>query len=190
MCEEVGNKPGRKPKPKVTEGQIRGGKYLRNIMSLLAPLHAHKDCHNRKLHYDEYVAYLLLYFFTPVLDSLRGLQQASNFKSLQRKFGLRRFSLGSFSAAGRVFDPELLEPIIGELAAQLNHARTPHTFPTWRGRLRPWMDRRCTPCPRWSGRCGGTRSTAPRRCTPTSTCSRPRPCKPRSPRATRMSLGC
>ena len=53
MCDEVGNRPGRKRKPEVTEDQIRGAKYLRNIMDLLKPLHAHKDCHNRQLHYIE-----------------------------------------------------------------------------------------------------------------------------------------
>lgn len=128
MCEEVGNTPGRKPKPKITEDQIRGVKYLRDIMGLLEPLHAHKDCHNRELHYDEYVAYLLLYFFTPVLDSMRGLQQASDFKVLKRKLGLRRFSLGSFSEAGSVFDPDLLVPVITELAGQLDANLGPKRF--------------------------------------------------------------
>ena len=78
MCEEVGNTAGRKPKAQLIEGQVRGSKYLGNIMQLLKPLHGHKECHNRKLHYDEYMAYLRLYFFTPVLDSVRGLQQARN----------------------------------------------------------------------------------------------------------------
>ena len=45
MCEGIGNKPGRKRKPEVTEDQIRGAKYLRNIMGLLAPLHAERDDH-------------------------------------------------------------------------------------------------------------------------------------------------
>jgi hypothetical protein len=128
MCHEVGNTPGPKKKVRPTEEQIRGAKYLRNVMELLTPLRSHQDCHNRKLHYDEFVAYLLLYFFTPLLDSMRGLQQASNFKILKRKLGLPRFSLGSFSEASRVFDPELLVPIIGELVGQLDDDLGPEQF--------------------------------------------------------------
>ncbi len=106
-------------KPKLKRGDIRGAKYLEQILDLLRPLHGHCDDPKRTLHYDEYCAYLLLYFFTPVLTSLRGLQQASEFESLQRKLGLRRFSLGSFSESGTVFDPALLVPIIEQISGRL-----------------------------------------------------------------------
>ncbi len=111
-------KPGRPRKPPLRVREIRGTKYLKNFIDLLRPLHDHCDCPNRELHYDEYVTYLLLYFFTPILTSMRGLQQASNFDSLRKKLRLPRFSLGSFSEAGTVFDPELLVPIIEQLAAR------------------------------------------------------------------------
>jgi len=120
MSKTPKKKPGRPKKSKITPGQIRGAKYLKNILELLRPLHDHCDCPNRKLHYDEYVAYLLLYFFTPVLDSMRGLHQASGFDVLKRKLKLGRFSLGSFSEAGSVFDPELLQPIIEKLAEEVS----------------------------------------------------------------------
>ena len=61
---------------------------------------------------------MLLFFFNPIVDSLRALQQASELKSVQKKLGVPRTSLGSFSEARQVFDPELLKPIIGELAKQ------------------------------------------------------------------------
>ncbi len=105
-------KPGPKLKPPIKEKEIRGSKYLKNFIELLRPLHDHCDCPNRVLHYDEYAAYLLLYFFTPVLTSMRGIQQASNFQLVRKKLGLPRFSLGSFSEAGTVFEPELLVHII------------------------------------------------------------------------------
>ncbi len=38
---------------------------------------------------------------------------------MQNKLGIKRTSLGSLSAASRVFDPELLTPIISELAGQV-----------------------------------------------------------------------
>jgi len=110
---------GRKPKPKLKRQDIRGSKHVKLIIDLLKPLRAHRDCPNRRLHYDELVAYLLLYFFTPALDSMRGIQQMSNLEAVKKKLGLRRFSLGSFSEASHVFDPSLLEPIIEELTCRL-----------------------------------------------------------------------
>jgi IS4 transposase len=106
---------GRKKRPPLKPNQMQGAKYLRNILDLLASLRAHCDCPNRTLHFDEYVAYTLLYFFTPVVTSMRGLQQVSTFDVIHRKLGLPRFSLGAFSEAGRVFDPALLVPFMGQL---------------------------------------------------------------------------
>jgi hypothetical protein len=66
------------------------------------------------------VAFLLLHFFSPVLGSLRALQQASTLRKVQQTLKLPRFSLGSFSEAGRVFDPDLLEPILAEIVGQVS----------------------------------------------------------------------
>jgi hypothetical protein len=62
---------------------------------------------------------ILLYFFNPVLSSLRGIRQASGFRKVQRELGVAKTSLGSLSEASRVFDAQLLKPIIRELADQL-----------------------------------------------------------------------
>lgn len=118
VSQERHNKPGPKPKPPLRPQDIRGAKYLAGVMEALRPLRAHKDCTNRNLHFDEYVAYLLLYFFNPILTSLRGLQQASTLRKVHEKLGLPRFSLGSFSEARNVFDPSLLEPLIAHLVGQ------------------------------------------------------------------------
>ena len=120
--EKPHNKPGPKPKPPLRSKDLRGAKYLASVMDLLRPLRVHKDCPNRDLHFDEYVAYLLLYFFNPLVTSLRGLQQVSTLEKVQRKLGLPRFSLGSFSEARNVFDPALLEPLIAELVEQAGAA--------------------------------------------------------------------
>ncbi len=111
-------RPGRKRKPRIRARDVRGAKYLRGVLDLLRPLHAHRDCPNRTLHYDEYAAYLLLYFFNPIVTSMRGLQQVSTLRKVHRKLGLPRFSLGSFSEARNVFDPALLVPLIEHLAAE------------------------------------------------------------------------
>jgi hypothetical protein len=108
-----------KRKPRIKRAEVRGVGQLAAFMDLLAPLAAHRDDPKRRLHYDALCAWLLLYFFTPVVTSLRGLQQVSEFASIQRKLGVGRFSLGSFSEATHVFDPALLVPIIEQVGARL-----------------------------------------------------------------------
>ena len=70
-----------------------------------------KPVRTGKLFYDQYLALILLYFFTPVLTSLRGIQQAASLEKVQKRLGVKKASLGSLSEASHVFDPELLEPL-------------------------------------------------------------------------------
>src|SRR5262245_5411374 len=72
---------------------------------------------------DQYCALVLLFLFNPCVRSLRALQQASELKNVQRKLRCRRASLGSLSEATDVFDPERLQAIIGELAADVRPRR-------------------------------------------------------------------
>jgi len=65
------------------------------------------------------MALLLLFMFNPICQSLRGLQQASTLKKVQRVLGVPRASLGSLSEAAAVFDAELLRELIGELVQEL-----------------------------------------------------------------------
>jgi hypothetical protein len=114
--------------PEVLRGQdIQGFKYLKKLRPLLAELHevgCERDrAGNRKLHYDEYCLLILLYLFNPMVRSLRALQQASQLKTTQRKWGVGRTSLGSLSEATDVFDPERLTGIISRLAAQAQPIR-------------------------------------------------------------------
>ena len=104
--------------------QIGGLKRLRHLLPLLAPLHdvgCERDtAGNRELHFDEYVTLVLLGLFNPMLGSVRALQQASELDKVAEQLGVRRFSLGSFSESVRVFDPEKLRVVIGQLAGELN----------------------------------------------------------------------
>jgi hypothetical protein len=107
----------------VRERDITGLKFFDKLLPLFEPLHevgCERDkAGNRQLHYDEYCSLLLLFLFNPVVTSLRGLQQASELKKVQRKLGCKRASLGSLSESTAVFDPELLQRIIGELGEKL-----------------------------------------------------------------------
>lgn len=114
---------GRTRKPEIQARDVRGLKYFKVLDSLLARLHgvgSERDkAHNRSLHMDRYCTLILLWLFSPIVDSLRGLQQVSALKKVQQKFGIRRASLGSLSESVRVFDPEPLKQIARELGDQL-----------------------------------------------------------------------
>src|SRR5262249_30160276 len=102
------------------ERDLRGFKYFRRVRELLSRLHAvgtaRDKAGNREFFYDDCVALLLLYFFNPILCSLRGLQQASGLHKAQQRLGVRRTSLGSLSEATEVFPAEYLRHIVQELA--------------------------------------------------------------------------
>jgi hypothetical protein len=110
-------------RPKIEEDDLAGFKYFKKIAALLGRLHeagcARDRAGNRQLHLDQYLALLLLFMFNPICQSLRGLQQASELKKVQRLLGAPRSSLGSLAEAATVFDAQLLEGLIGELVGQL-----------------------------------------------------------------------
>jgi len=108
---------------KITERDITGLKYFHKLDGLLSGLHevgCQRDlAGNRKLHMDQYCMLVLLYLFNPIVTSLRGLQQASELKKVQKKLGCPRASLGSLSESVSVFEPERLKPIIEKLGEKL-----------------------------------------------------------------------
>ena len=93
----------RKPQPPLQASQLQGFKYFALLASLLDRLRpvgtARDKAGNRQLFFDQYAALLLLYFFNPILTSLRGLQQATGLDKVQQQLGVRRTSLGSLSEA-------------------------------------------------------------------------------------------
>jgi hypothetical protein len=103
--------------------RIGGIKRLRHLLPLLASLHEvgceRDSAGNRRLHFDEYVTLVLLALTNPLIDSVRVLQQASELEKVGAQLGVKRFSLGSFSESVRVFDPEKLKAVIGQLAEEL-----------------------------------------------------------------------
>jgi hypothetical protein len=106
---------GRAPVP-----VVQGFKYVRLVGQLLERLHGaatERDrAGNRQLFYDQYATLLLLYFFTPTVTSLRGLQHLTTLAYVQRRWGVHRTALGSLSEAATVFEAALLQDVISELA--------------------------------------------------------------------------
>lgn len=107
----------------VREEDLTGLKYFDKLAPLLARLHdvgcGRDRAGNRTLHFDQYCMLVLLFFFNPVVRSLRAIKQASELRKVQRKLGCPRASLGSLSEATDVFEPERLKEIIAELGEQL-----------------------------------------------------------------------
>lgn len=105
-------------RPPLEGGDVQGLKYVKVIRKLLKPLHAHRDCHNRQLYYDQYALLLMLPFLNPTLAKLRSIQQATGLRNVQTKLKVEKTSLGSLSEAQGRFDPALLGECFQALAAQ------------------------------------------------------------------------
>jgi hypothetical protein len=128
----------------VDVAKLSGLKKLRHLLPLLRPLHdcgcARDRAGNRELHFDRYVTLVLLYPFNPLIDSMRGLRQASALERVAKALGVRRFSLGSFSESCRAFAPRdaARRDRAARPAGDAGPARPPACRPTWRR------------CSRWS----------------------------------------
>jgi len=126
-------------KARIREEDLQGFSHFRLLLPILDSLHddaCRRDrAGNRILHFDQYVALILLYFFNPIVTSLRGIQQTSGLAKVQEKLGCSRASLGSLSEAARVFDPDLLRGILGELVEKLPPIQRNTAFDEIRGVL-------------------------------------------------------
>jgi hypothetical protein len=114
---------GRRDKKRIESRDITGLKFFEQLTPLLERLHevgTERDkAGNRQLHMDQYCMLILLFLFNPIVDSLRGIKQASELAKVQQRLGCSRASLGSLSEATDVFDPERLREIIKELGGRL-----------------------------------------------------------------------
>jgi hypothetical protein len=120
---DMERKEAAEAKKSIQEKDVQGLKYFDQLGPLLERLHEvgcrRDSAGNRRLHYDQYCMLTLLFLFNPIITSLRGLQQASELKNVQKKLGCPHAALGSLSESVTVFDPERLKGIIAELGGQL-----------------------------------------------------------------------
>lgn len=63
---------------------------------------------------------MLVAMFSPSIGSMRDICRASDLKNVQKKLGVKRVSLGSFSESSHVFDPDLLLSVIQELLGKIS----------------------------------------------------------------------
>jgi hypothetical protein len=105
------------------EELLEGFKYFRVLTPLFARLRragTERDrAGNRQLFYDQYASLILLYFFNPVVTSLRGLQQTTRLRKVQDRLGVHQTSLSSLSEAAYVFNAALLHEVLITLGTYL-----------------------------------------------------------------------
>lgn len=128
---------GAAKKPPIQEKDLKGFKHFKLLLPALTRLHG-AGCHrdragNRKLYFDHFISLVLLYFFNPILTSLRGMQQASQLQKVQRVLGCSRASLGSLSEAARVFDADLLPEMVREIAERVGPLQPGSEFQNVKG---------------------------------------------------------
>lgn len=74
----------------------------------------------RELGYASYLSLFLLGLFNPVVSSMRSICAISRLKKVQQETGCSRVSLGSFSEAQHVLDPDLLKQVFENLSQQVS----------------------------------------------------------------------
>lgn len=117
----------REIKPSDLSG-LKGLSGLSKLLESLADVGCERDkAGNRKLRMSDYCLMLAMWLHNPIIDSLRGLQQASTLDKVRKRLGVGRASLGSLSESARIFDPEPLAAIAQELGDKIPD-RTPENF--------------------------------------------------------------
>lgn len=83
-----------------------------------AELHRSWSDQRRKNSYLDYLSTFLFAMMNPTLKTLRALSHASQLERVQREVSGGHISLGSFSEAQHLLEPELLERLLGDLVDQ------------------------------------------------------------------------
>jgi hypothetical protein len=104
--------------------KVVGGRLLHLLEDQLASLRAQPVHGNRKLLADHILVAHLIAFFNPVVASLRTLEDVFEHKSVRRRVGSPRVPKSTLSDAQRVFDLELLQPLVQNLVRRIG--KLPH----------------------------------------------------------------
>lgn len=110
---------------KIQERDLRGWKWLGRFQELLGaareavPPGPREEHGLRVLHAPQYLSLFLLGMFNPVVDSMRGLCEASHLRRVREETGAEGpVALSRFSDAQHVFEPGLLQRVIGTLVEE------------------------------------------------------------------------
>ena len=124
-------------KEKIDEKKLSNWKLLDDFRQRLAKVRKSQPEREKRpggperlLLEEDYFSLMLFGLLNPVIDSMRGLCAASHLNRVQQEVCGRKVSLGSFSEAQGVFDPEVLRQVFldlsGEVPASWGDARLAH----------------------------------------------------------------
>lgn len=106
------------------EEPIAGRRLVRLLEEQLAAIHACSVHGNRKLFTDHILVAHLLAFFNPAVASLRTIEDVFEHEEVRRRMGLPRVPRSTLADAQRVFDLELLQPLVDDLVRRIG--KLPH----------------------------------------------------------------
>lgn len=115
----------------LTEKDLRNWKLIDDFQEIVDEVFRHKKLHQtfedprRKLDYKTYLSLFLFGLFNPVVESMRGLCAISELERVQAEVCGRKVSLGSFSEAQSVLDPELLREVFHRLVKKAKASHKP-----------------------------------------------------------------
>lgn len=96
-----------------------GRRLVRLLDAQLAGLARVRAHGNRVLRMDHVVVAHLLAFFNPTIRSLRTIEGAFDRRPVRKAFGTPRIARSTLSDAQRLFDPQLLQPLLEDLRRRL-----------------------------------------------------------------------
>lgn len=85
----------------------------------------------RQCDYGHYLSLFLFGLFNPVLKTMRALCVASQLPRVQREVSGQPVSLGTFSEAQHLIDPQVLERVFGDLAGQIQGPAPTNVGQAW-----------------------------------------------------------
>ncbi len=98
-----------------SEEPVVGRRFVRLIEDELRWLHKHHDHPNRTLFFDHVVVAQLVAFFNPAIKSLRKIEDVLDLPIVRKRLQLPRVPKSTLADAQRLFDPQLILPLIESL---------------------------------------------------------------------------
>lgn len=109
-----------KPAP-FEEKDLHHWKFIESFQEAIDKVFSQKKLHptfedpKRLLSYKSYLSTFLFGLFNPVIESMRGLCEATKLKRVKEEISGRKISLGSFSETQALLDPQLLREVFFHL---------------------------------------------------------------------------
>ena len=110
---------------KLSAKDLRNWRLIEQFLEVLLAVAAKHQLHpsfsdsRRKLGYAPYLGLFLFGIFNPVVETMRQLCAITELEKVQRTTGCSKVSLGSFSEAQSLLEPDLLKQVFERLVEQI-----------------------------------------------------------------------